>query len=45
MATSNLARVNEEAFERRGDYEALLFEGAGMAQPSCFRWPRGWRAG
>jgi long-chain acyl-CoA synthetase len=27
MATSNLARLNEEAFERRGDYETLLFEG------------------
>ena len=27
MATSNLARRAEEAFERRGDYEALLFEG------------------
>jgi long-chain acyl-CoA synthetase len=26
-ATSNLARVNDEAFERRGDYEALRFEG------------------
>ena len=26
-AISNLARVNEEAFERRGDYEALFFEG------------------
>jgi long-chain acyl-CoA synthetase len=27
MATSNLARLAEDAFERRGDYEALLFEG------------------
>jgi long-chain acyl-CoA synthetase len=26
-ATNNLARVNELAFERRGDYEALRFEG------------------
>ncbi len=26
-ATRNLARLNEEAFERRGDYESLLFEG------------------
>jgi len=26
-ATSNLARVNEEAFERRGEYETLFFEG------------------
>jgi long-chain acyl-CoA synthetase len=26
-ATSNLARLNEDAFERRGDYETLLFEG------------------
>ncbi|MBV9809511.1 MAG: AMP-binding protein [Solirubrobacterales bacterium] len=27
MATRNLARLAEEAFERRGDYPALLFEG------------------
>ncbi len=26
-ASSNLARVSEEAFERRGDYETLFFEG------------------
>jgi long-chain acyl-CoA synthetase len=26
-STRNLARLSEEAFERRGDYEALLFEG------------------
>ena len=26
-ASRNLARVSEEAFERRGDYEALFFEG------------------
>jgi long-chain acyl-CoA synthetase len=27
IATSNLARLSEEAFERWGDYETLLFEG------------------
>ena len=27
MATRNLARLAEEAFERRGDYPALLFDG------------------
>jgi acyl-CoA synthetase (AMP-forming)/AMP-acid ligase II len=36
MATSNLARVNEEAFERRGDYEALLFEGRWIGSAELF---------
>ncbi len=36
MATSNLARMNEEAFERRGDYETLLFEGRWLGSAELF---------
>jgi long-chain acyl-CoA synthetase len=33
---NNLARVNEEAFERRGDYEALFFEGRWLGSAEMF---------
>ena len=36
MATRNLARLAEEAFERRGDYPALLFEGRWHASGELF---------
>ena len=36
MAVSNLARLAEEAFERRGDYEALLFEGRWLRSAEMF---------
>src|SRR5919204_5606452 len=36
MATSNLARLTEEAFERRGDYESLLFEGCWYRSAELF---------
>jgi long-chain acyl-CoA synthetase len=38
-ATSNLARLAEAAFERRGDYESLLFEGRWYGSAEVF-----WRA-
>ncbi|HTP23591.1 MAG TPA: hypothetical protein VMJ65_28555 [Solirubrobacteraceae bacterium] len=38
---SNLARLAEAAYERRGDYESLLFEGywysSGRGPPPCDR--------
>jgi len=36
MAMSNLARVAEEAFERRGDYDALMFEGRWLSSAETF---------
>jgi long-chain acyl-CoA synthetase len=35
-ATRNLAQVAEEAFERRGDYESLLFEGRWYGSAELF---------
>ena len=35
-ATSNLARLAEAAFERRGDYESLLFEGRWYGSAELF---------
>jgi long-chain acyl-CoA synthetase len=36
-ATRNLARLAEEAFERRGDYESLLFEGRWHGSAELFQ--------
>ncbi len=36
IATRNLARLAEDAFERRGDYESLLFEGRWYGSAELF---------